>query len=158
MAVEKKSTDLHAAQTGQRFRPVPGANQAPIQLPFQHTQSPAGDAESTIDIVKLPAGRVRIEEQGTRFYHSGWGAGRTLDIGWLAYNNEEGEEVAADPDALVDGKNMQNAGNDGFFTYVGRPWRDFHSMDGVTIQATVKGGSIPNGATLNGIITVTMLP
>ena len=65
---------------------------------FSHTQNGAGDATSTVELVKVPGGRLRIYEIVTQ--HSALGASRTLDHGFAAYADNDEQTVAADPDAF----------------------------------------------------------
>ena len=63
---------------------------------FSHTQSGAGDATSTVNIVKLPAGRVRLITGLCRAYVNWTTASATLDWGWRAYTDLAGAAVAED--------------------------------------------------------------
>lgn len=115
---------------------------------FSFTQgAAAGDANSTADLRKLPPGRVRIVGSMSHIAFSAFGAARTLDIGYTAYVDEDGETVAAVVDALVDGADVSAAGS---ANMSGNPLLE--SRAGVTVQAKVLGGTIPAGATLEGVI------
>ena len=157
MAVENLDSDLYAAQTGGKWAPVRGVWQPVLHVPFKHTQSPAGDANSTINLVRLPAGRIRILQDGTRLYHSAYGSSRVLDVGWLAYTAFDGADVAADPDGLASKLNVSGAGNKTLDEFSGMPWIELDSADGIVIRARVTGGSIPNNATLNGAFAVVLM-
>jgi hypothetical protein len=70
---------------------------------FTHDQSAAGDATSSVAIVKLPAGRVRLLLGASMVYVNWTTASATIDIGWDAYTGFDGVAVVADPDGLVNG-------------------------------------------------------
>ncbi len=130
-------------------------------LRFTFTQgSAAGDIGSTAELVKLPAGNIRILASECYMHRSAFGSGRTLDIGLRAYSTVDGTAVAEDADSLVDGLSVSSAGaalwsaatlgtavdgldNSAFV----------QSKEGVTVFATVLGGTIPADATLTGFIT-----
>lgn len=121
---------------------------------FNFTQgSSAGDAGSLAELVKLPHGKVRVVLPLSRVAFSALGASRTMDLGWLAYTNDSGTAVAADPNGLDDGVDVSSAGSvnpggtvGGDETYL------FESETGVTVTAQINDGTIPAAATLDGYI------
>lgn len=118
---------------------------------FDHTQSVAGDANSTVGFVRLPAGRVRLFLFLSRIAHSAFGASRVLDLGWEAYKDRQNKDVAADADGLDVGQDVSGAASyNPVGTVGGGESMLFESADGVVIAATVRGGTIPLNATLNG--------
>lgn len=121
---------------------------------FDFTQSGAGDANSLVNLVKLPGGRVRVLLSLSMIRNSDFGAGRTLDVGWTAYTGRDGSSVAADIDGLADGLDVNNTTEKAMGTGAGAlvTVRDFDSQEGVVIQAKVLGDTIPDAATLRGYI------
>lgn len=125
---------------------------------FSFTQgAAAGDATSTADLVKLPPGRVRVLEELSKIRFSAFGASRVLDIGYKTYTGNDGVAVAADDDGFATDIDVSAAGNATFAeanhaanTHL------FQSRDGVTVYATVAGGTIPAAATLSGYVVYTM--
>lgn len=121
---------------------------------FTQTGGSEGDVGSSANLVKLPAGRVRVFLALSRITNSGFGVGRTLNLGWAAYNlGTDGSVVTADPDGLDATQSVASAGSynptgtvGGDETYL------FDSASGVLITATVAGDTIPNNATLSGYI------
>jgi len=120
---------------------------------FLHTQDGAGDATSTVDLVKLPAGKGRILIRSSFLAGSAFGASRTLDIGYVAHTDNNGDAVAVDVDAVLDGLDVASAtaallgtGTATVDTYL------YDSNAPLIIQAVVAGGTIPTGATLEGYI------
>ena len=120
---------------------------------FLHTQDGAGDATSTVDLVKLPAGKGRILVRSSFLAASAFGSSRTLDIGYVAHTDTNGDAVAVDVDAVLDGLDVSGATNAMLGT--GTATVDTYLYDSnapLTIQAVVAGGTIPTAATLEGYI------
>jgi hypothetical protein len=122
---------------------------------FNFTQDGAGDANSTVDLVKLPP-NARLLKSSSVLTHSAFGASRTLDIGYTAYNTQAGTAVVAAIDVIMDGLDVSAAGANvtlGVGTNADNiPTIDLNNRDFVVLQAKVLGGTIPNGATLEGYI------
>lgn len=123
----------------------------------------AGDIGSTLLLCKIPFGRVRVLPYGCRFKCSAFGAGRTLSFGHTGYTTSLGVIVPADPLAFGTGIDVSAALGTGTVdgpvagTAVGafNPTMlkfDFFSREGTIITATVAGGTIPDPATLSGLI------
>ena len=123
---------------------------------FTHTQVGAGDANSLVNLVKIPAGKYRLLKTESRFVCSAFGAARTLDIGYLAYTKSDGTAVVASIDTILDGADVSAAANLGAGTNAlgTDPSMILDSRDGITIQAKVLGDTIPDGATLKGYFTI----
>ena len=123
-------------------------------LYFNFTQgAAAGDAGSLAELVKIPAGSVRVILPLSRIAFSAMGASRTMDLGWLAYTDLNNDAVAADPNGLDDGVDVSSAGSvnpsgtvGGAETYL------FESNGGLTLTAQINDGTIPAAATLDGYI------
>lgn len=102
-------------------------------------------------LVQLPAGLVRMVLPLSRVFHSGFGASRTLDLGWEAYTKTDGTAVAADPNGLDDGVDISSSGN---FNPGGTVGQDetylFDSQGGVVVTAQVNDGSSSAGLTISG--------
>ena len=115
----------------------------------------AGDATSTVVLAILPPGATRVYLRDCIIAFSAFGAARTLDIGYAAYKDRDGETVAADTSAFVSALDVSSAGTSTFAGEVGGEESIlFDAQDQVTILATVAGGTIPVDATLNGDMTV----
>lgn len=120
---------------------------------FKHTQDGAGDANSTADLVQLPAGKGRILIRSSWLASSAFGSSRTLDIGYVAHTDNNGDAVSADVDALEDA--LDNSSATAAFLGAGTNAVDTYLYDSnapLTIQAVVAGGTIPDTATLEGYI------
>ena len=126
-------------------------------LAFSFNQDGVGDAGSKIVLGKLPAGRVKIIGGLSRFYCNIVASSATIDIGNQAYTDTSGTTVAADPDGMVDGLDVDTAG---YFTMEGNTAAQkllggnhkFDSNDGVVIQ--IKSiAALANDDDVAGVIT-----
>ena len=120
---------------------------------FTHDQDGAGDAGSSVALCALPAGKVRVLLSSSNAYVSWTTGSATLDLGWDAYNNTDGNAVAADIAGLVDGLDVDTAGYQNFgagTTATGGTYL-FESQGGVVIRAT-SPGAIAAGDDLVGYI------
>lgn len=118
---------------------------------FDFTQAGAGDAGSLAELVKLPAGHVRLILPLSRIGFSALGASRTMDVGWAAYSGHDGSAVAADPNGLDAAVNVASAGSvNPAGTVGGSETMLFSAQEGLVLTAQVNGGTIPDGATLSG--------
>ena len=126
-------------------------------LAFTHNQDGVGDAGSTIVLGKLPAGTVKIIGGLSRFFCNIVASSATIDIGNQAYTDTSGAAVAADPDGMVDGLNVDTVG---YFTMEGNTAatkllggnHKFDSNDGVIIE--IKSvAALANSDDVAGVIT-----
>lgn len=157
MAVVNENSNLYANQvaTGAQTFSHPSSLHGRKRIAwFDYTRTTVGDASSLVNLVKLPPGRVRVFLNETVFSSSALGAARTMDTGWLAYNDPDGAAVAADPNGLDDGVDVSSAA---VFSPTGTVGGEetylFQSRDGVTLTAQVNDGTWPAAATLQGYVT-----
>lgn len=120
---------------------------------FDYTQSGQGDAGSLAELAKLPGGRVRVILPLSRIAFASMGAARTMDLGWLAYTDDDGNSVDADPNGLDDGIDVATAGsaNPGG-TIGGDETHLFSSQTGVTVTAQINDGTFDDLKTLKGYL------
>jgi hypothetical protein len=130
-----------------------------VQLAFfTHDQSGAGEATSSVALVKLPAGRVRVLLGLSQAYVNWTTGSATLDLGWDAYTGLDGVAVVADPDGLVDGMDVDTVGLRTFTTsavaaVVATGYtKVFTSKTGVVLRATSQDVAIVSGDDLVGWI------
>lgn len=122
-------------------------------LTFEHTQVNAGDATSVQSLIKLPAGRIRVLTNISKFRNSAFGAARTLDVGYAAYTNLAGTAVVADPDFFSSAVDVSSAA----LTLMDESTTPdlSHALDsttGIVVNSTVSGGTIPAAATIKGYV------
>lgn len=115
----------------------------------------AGDVGSTIDLVDLPPGRVRVLPYMSRLTNTAFGAGAGINIGMLAYESRDSgaaDPQAADPVALTPTQpiDVSVAGDSQAFDAALK--FDFYSKSGVRVQATLTGAGIPVAAVIKGLI------
>jgi len=121
---------------------------------FTHAQSGAGDATSSVALGTLPAGKVKVLLASSNAYVNWTTGSATLDLGWDAYTDGDGNSVAADADGLLDGLNVDTAGQFSFGSgqnATGGTYT-FNSKSGVTIRATSQDTAIADGDDLVGYI------
>lgn len=125
---------------------------------FSHTQSGAGDATSDVALVRLPAGRVRVLLNLSDAYVNWTTGSATLDLGWGAYTGLDGVAVAANPDGLCDGIDVESAGlfnfgaNSVAAVKADGAEYEFVSSTGVTIYATSQDQVLAASSTIAGRI------
>ena len=124
---------------------------------FTHDQDGTGDTGSSVALAKLPPGRVRLLSSMSKAYVNWTTSSATLDLGWDAYTNQAGATVAADPDGLVNGLDVDSVG---FQTFEGAIAANlltggtfiFESKDGVVIRATATDNAQVSGDDLVGYL------
>jgi len=119
-------------------------------LAYNFTQSGAGDANSLARLFKLPT-RCSLIGPLCRAEWSAMGAGRTMDIGPVAYTEPDGDAVIADEDGLIAAEDVSSAGNsvyDGALI-VGGIWAP-NSRDSITVQAKIEAAAVGDGETIKG--------
>lgn len=126
---------------------------------FTHDQSGAGDATSSVALCKLPAGKVRLLLPSSSMYVNWTTASATLDLGWDAYTDLNGDAVAADPNGLADGISVENAGfvTGGTLAALAAlaatgGTKVFESQSGVVLRATSQDVALATGSDLVGYV------
>lgn len=148
MAVTNQASAQAAIQAAPATGKLQPADMGEVRLAyFSHTQDGAGDADSTVELIKLPAGRVRVIGHLSRVETSAFGSSRTLAIGHAAAAAVGGEAIAADDAAFAAATSVASAGG---FACTGMPL--IETEGGIRVLATVAGGTIPDSATVEGAI------
>jgi hypothetical protein len=123
---------------------------------FSHTQSGAGDATSSVAIVDLPAGRVRLLASQSKAYFNWTTASATVDFGWDAYTNPAGTAVAADPNGIDDGIDVDTAGFQTFGNVAAVAAAggnvEFNSKSGVRLRLTSQDVALADADTVAGFL------
>jgi len=123
---------------------------------FDFTQDGAGDANSTVELVKFGPGKVRIIPGLSYIKFSALTENAVLDIGHTGYTKLDGSSQSAQTDVIEDGLDVDAAGG----SYMGTGTDaaanvagfDIESRDGFTIQAKALTAGIPDDTTLVGWI------
>ena len=107
---------------------------------FTHDQDGTGDAGSSVALCSLPAGKVKVLLKSSNAYVNWTTSSATLDLGWDAYTDINGDAVAADTDGLADGIDVDTVGYRTFheiaaITALGGTYT-FETQSGVVIRAT----------------------
>jgi hypothetical protein len=121
---------------------------------FNCAQDGAGDAGSSFALVKLPPGKVRLLAAMSKAYVNWTTADATLDMGWDAYVEPDNTPVAADPNGIDDGIDVELAGFQTFGSALVATGgtKLFNSRDGVVIRATSADEAIVSGDDLVGCL------
>lgn len=155
MAVENlKSRQIIARDAGQTVDSYIGHGQLMVlrSSPPVAGSYAAGDANSTIALVVIPPGKFTLLGDLSRVRHSAFGTGRTMDIGWDAYTNQDGTAVAADEDGIHSAADVSAAGSFVPLDELGvSAMKVFDSRDGVTIRAKVEAAALSAGETIDAI-------
>jgi hypothetical protein len=152
MAILALTSDLYATPP---VMPDAPPNRAGAVLRALRWQLPAtlvvGDAGTTIRICTLPQ-RGRYCSQLSKLGWKGFGVGRTVDLGWLAYTRPDGVAVPANPTGLGTGLSVVADGrsfHDAFPTSSVDEWEAVVAVD---LILTVRGDTIPVGTTMGGLV------
>lgn len=118
---------------------------------FSYTQSGIATIGDLMRTVKLPGGKSRLILSLSRIYHSAGGTGSTMDLGWEAYTDLDGNAVAADPNGIDDGIDSSAAAavNPGG-TIGTHETKVFESKDGVVLTTQVNDTAFPDAGTISG--------
>lgn len=119
-------------------------------LRFDYTAPSALAANSVIKLVKVPAD-VRIVKEESIVYFSAFGSARTVDVGYQAHEDNQGNDVVADVDHYIDGVDVSSAGNQAFNNDTNDD--GFETTSEHIIVATVLGGTMPSAGYLKGHVT-----
>lgn len=113
-----------------------------------------GDATSTIDLVKLPAGPIRIIPYLSRITCVALSTSRTLSIGTRAYTTKaDGTQNAEEATSLLNALDVSGAVNQALSTVLKY---DMYSLKGLRLFATIGGGTFVTGKELSGVIAFVM--
>jgi hypothetical protein len=153
MAVTTENSTQYTAQTDGSMLNGPAHGNVRC-MTFEFTQgAAAGDATSTQTLIKLPAGKIRVLTNLSKIAFSAFGALRTLNVGYTAFENQDGTAVAADADFFASAVDVSAAGT-AVLDESTTPdlSHELDSKDGIVVQSAVAGGTIPAGATVKGYI------
>ena len=124
---------------------------------FSHTQSGAGDANSTVKVAKLPPGKCRLLGALSRIEHNWSVATVDMNVGWAAYTDLDGAAVAADADGLDAAIDVDSAGAIAIGSALGTAdSKVFESRDGVDIELQAVAAGLADGDTVEGYLVYVM--
>lgn len=148
--ITKPTSHLNTSTWGGRLR---GAYVSHVQ------GASAGDATSDVTIWKVPPGTVRLILPMSFLYVNWTTPSATLDIGWGAYTDLNGTAVAADPNGLVDGLDVDTADVQAFeelTTLAGLAatgyTKVFSSRDGVDLKLTSSDVALAAASSVYGML------
>lgn len=113
-----------------------------------------GDIGTTVDLCRIPQGRVRVLPFLSYLWCSAWGSSRTLDLGFRAYYGSDGKTVVAeaatqmkaakDVSSALAASQIDTASHIDFYSQASVD----EKSKGPILFGTVAGGTMPAGATL----------
>lgn len=118
------------------------------------TVAVVGDIGSTFKIGTLPPGAVRVLPYLGAQGHSAWGAARTVSLGLAAYRFKQDQAAANDgiqaaqPNIFASALDF-SASVPGVILNAALIKWDVYSLAGVDVIATLAGGTVPIGATID---------
>lgn len=118
---------------------------------FDFTQgAAAGDATSTMGLVKMPPGKHTL--LGIVVWTSAFGSSRVLDFGYEAHTKTDGTTaVTLSANAFKNDLDVASATT--AITPTSIPLvKEMDSQNGYVLNATVAGGTIPAAATITGYV------
>ncbi len=120
---------------------------------FSHTQSGAGDANSTVEVVRLPAGKVRLLGALSRIEHNWTVSTVDMNVGWAAYVDIDGTAVVADPNGLDAAIDVDSAGTIAVGSVLGTAdTKLFESQSGVSIELQAVAAGLADTDTVEGYL------
>ena len=119
---------------------------------FSHTQSEAGEVLSTVKIVKLPPGKIRLLGALSRIEHNWTESTVDMDIGWAAYVDLDGTAVSDNDDGLDADVDVEATGSIAIGTVVTGATKVFESRDGVDIVLKAQAAGLGINDTVEGYL------
>ena len=104
-----------------------------------YTQVANGDAADTLQMCRLPAGRVTVHGLLSNLYINLTTGSMKVEVGWLAYTDLDGADVAADPNGLDSTLDVDAVGTFNICSVqvaTGSTYT-FESDEGVTLEMTL---------------------
>ncbi len=112
---------------------------------YTHT---AGAGTGEINMLTLPAGRIRIYPDLCRYTCADMAASADLHIGHRAYVNEAGTTVDADDNEWLDNVDSGGGAKDAVIGDGGTTLNQYESRDGIIVYMMVDSGNIEDTDTL----------
>jgi hypothetical protein len=155
MAVVNENSAQANARMGGRKQHAYKDQARVLELVFNLTEVVAGDPTSVQRLQFIPPGTFRLHRESSFLVTSAFGASRTLAIGWEAYRDKDGTVVAASTAGLNAATDVSAIATMKIGVALAVGYKDFESRDGVWITSVVAGGTIPAGATVDGLLHLT---
>jgi hypothetical protein len=113
---------------------------------FNYTQVGAGTGGDFVNLCGLPGGNIRILLVAVTT--SAFGASRTIKIGHTAFTTLANTTTALNSTAFLGSTSIASAGT----TSAHLTANKYTSREGITVQALIEGGTLPDAATITGHI------
>lgn len=119
---------------------------------FSHIQAITGAALSTVLIVKLPPGKIRLLCELSRITHNWTISTVDMDVGWKAYTDLDGAAVVANDDGIDADIDVDTAGSFTPGSELTAATIVFESRDGVDIELKAQAVGITALDTVSGYL------
>jgi len=116
---------------------------------FSYTHS-AGAGDGEVDLVQLPAGRVRIFPDLCRIVSTQFASNADLHLGYRAYTDEAGTAVAEDDNAFLDNGDAGGGAIDAAWTLPAGGSAVYDTQGGLRVFAKIDTGNIEDTDTIDG--------
>lgn len=137
---------------GYRAYPIDDHGKVRMQYFSISALTAAYAANDQVNLFMLPPGRKRLLPNHSRISCSAFGAGRTIDIGHRTYMKRppDNDLEPEDGDAFIDGMDVSAQLNASVWSTVLK--FDMYSLDEIQVFMTILGGTMPIGATMQGVL------
>ena len=163
-AITEKSNQM-LDNTATPFRAQDPRNwEAPIRLMYfnytRSAQAAAGDAGSIIELVRIPPGQIRLILPNSVIFFKTFPSSNTkLSIGHRAYTDRNGTEISQSLTSVFTSLTVDAAGSQFLFDKeIGDDQTQaFDTVEGLTLFAAVKVGTLPASVELSGYFAYTQI-
>jgi hypothetical protein len=116
-----------------------------------YTHVDGAETDLTLNVLRLPAGRIRVYSYLSKLWASQQVATANLSLGYAEYTNEEGTIVVADINAFIDAADVGGGALDQVWTLPSAlgEYTEFNSQDGIVIIVTIDTENIEDTDTIN---------
>jgi len=128
--------------------------QANLQVSVANYTHAGGAGTGEINLVKLPAGKIRIHSHLSKIWASQFATSADLHLGYRAYVGGDGVTVIEDDNAFADNLDVAAAAIDATFALPSAlgEYLEFDTQDGLILFALVDTGNIEDADTINLVV------
>lgn len=148
-----KSVEYTAQSTAHQKTPVETIAKLFLgKFTYVHT---AGAGTGEIDLLEMPAGRIRVYPDLSRIVTSAFAANADIHLGYRAYVNSANVAVVADDNAFLDNGDAGGGAIDSAWVLPAEGFLEINSRNGWILTAMVDTGNIEDTDTISGWIAYT---
>lgn len=124
----------------------------PIRYAYAEYTHAAGAGTGEINMLVLPPGRIRTLPNLSRLATSQFAASSTVDVGFRAYTEPDGDAITEDDNAWEDNRDTASGVTDAVLEFGGDGSTtapvEFNSRAGIIVFVSVDSGNIEDGDTI----------